>query len=343
MCAQSIVRVTSAVISGDAHVAVYGAIRRFVPQPARTVAKRVLRERGSLSATEQSLTWIVGSPRSGTTWLAGLLSRFPDIGYVNEPLIGLHLGVVFDQVIAAPPKAGPAVGGRIYDLINLVGEDDYFFSDNHRHVWQPALRKLLLTRFREQMYQRGLQPGRGRLLLKEPHGSEGADILGSTLAQSRLLLLVRDGRDVLDSELDSIAPGSWSSYAVSTEALDDDERSRLIEAQAGRWVLRSRVAQQAFGRHDESRRLLIRYEELLADTEAHVRRIVEWLGLPTPANVAEVVTATTFANLPAERTGPGQFARAASPGLWRERFNDTEQAMLARVMGEQLAILGYDV
>jgi sulfotransferase family protein len=89
--------------------------------------------------------------------------------------------------------------------------------------------------------------------------------------------------------------------------------------------------------------LLIRYEELLADTEAHVRRIVEWLGLPTPANLAEVVTATTFANLPAERTGPGQFARAASPGLWRERFNDSEQEMLARVMGEQLAILGYDV
>jgi hypothetical protein len=324
-------------------VPAYDAIRKFVPQPARTVARRLLRERGSLSATEQSLTWIVGSPRSGTTWLAGLLSRFPQIGYVNEPLIGLHLGVVFDQVIAAPPKAGPAAGGRIYDLINLVGEDDYFFNEKHRQVWGPPLRNLLLTRFRQQMYQRGLQPGASRLLLKEPHGSEGTDILGSVLPQSRILLLVRDGRDVLDSELDSIAPGAWSSYAVSTEGLDADERTRLIEAQATRWVLRSRVAQQAFGKHDETRRLLVRYEELLADTETHVRRIVDWLGLPTPSTLADVVSATKFSNLPADRTGPGQFARAASPGLWRERFNDEEKALLARVMGEQLAILGYDV
>jgi Sulfotransferase family len=272
-----------------------------------------------------------------------LLSRFPDIGFVNEPLIGLHLGVVFDQVIAAPPKAGPAAGGRIYDLINLVGEDDYFFNDNHRHVWEPALRNLLLARFQEQMQQRGLQPGRSRMLLKEPHGSEGTDLLSSALPQSRMLLLVRDGRDVLDSELDSIAPGAWSSYAISTEALDADERNQLIEAQAMRWVLRSRVSQQAFGRHDESLRLMLRYEDLLADTETHVARIVDWLGLPRPANLSEVVAATQFSALPADRTGPGQFARAASPGLWRERFTAEEQAMLAKIMGEQLAILGYDV
>jgi hypothetical protein len=321
----------------------YASVRRFVPQPVRTAAKRVVRARGSLSATEKSLTWIVGSPRSGTTWLAGLLSRFPNIGYVNEPLIGLHLGVVFDQVIAAPPKAGPAAGGRIYDLINLVGEDDYFFNDKHRHVWEPALRNMLLVRFREQMYQRGLQPGRSCMLLKEPHGSEGTDLLGATLPQSRILLLVRDGRDVVDSELDSIAPGAWSSYAVSTEALDADERHRLIEAQAMRWVLRSRVAQQAYGRHAESLRLMVRYEDLLADTEAYVRRIVDWLGLPRPAELADVVAATKFSALPRERTGPGQFARAASPGLWRERFTDEEKETLARIMGEQLAILGYTV
>jgi hypothetical protein len=319
------------------------AIRRYVPQQARDAAKKALRGRDALATTEQSLAWIVGSPRSGTTWLAGLLSRFSGIGFVNEPLIGLHLGVVFDQVIAAPPKAGPASGGRIYDLINLVGEDDYFFNEKHRSVWEPPLRNLLLTRFREQMYQRGLQPGTSRMLLKEPHGSEGADLISAALPKSRLLLLVRDGRDVVDSELDAIAPGGWSSYAVSTESLDADDRARLIETQAMRWVLRTRVSQQAFGRHDESLRLMLRYEDLLADTETHVRRIVTWLGLPTPPNVSEVVAATSFAALPAERTGPGQFARAATPGLWRDHFTADEQQLLAKIMGEQLTILGYEV
>jgi hypothetical protein len=180
------------------------------------------------------------------------------------------------------------------------------------------------------------------MLLKEPHGSEGADVLGSVLPRSRMLLLIRDGRDVVDSELDSIAPGAWSSYAVSTEGLDVDERARLIEAQAMRWVLRTRVAQQAFGRHDEARRMLIRYEDLLTDTESHVRRILDWLGVPAPAELSDAVAATRFAALPKDRTGPGQFARAATPGLWRERFGPAEQAILARVMGEQLHILGYE-
>jgi hypothetical protein len=180
------------------------------------------------------------------------------------------------------------------------------------------------------------------MLLKEPHGSEGADLLAGVLPQSRLLLLVRDGRDVVDSELDSIAPGGWSSYAVSTENLGEGDRLRLIEQQAMRWVLRTRVSHQAYGRHDESRRLLLRYEELLADTETHVRRIIDWLGLSAPPNLGEIVAGAAFSKLPVERRGPGQFARAASPGLWRERFTIAEQDVLTRVMGEQLAVLGYE-
>jgi hypothetical protein len=306
------------------------------------LARRVIRREGTLKATESSLAWIVGSPRSGTTWLASLLAKVPGVGFVNEPLIGLHLGVLFDQVIAAPASAGPAAGGRMYDLINLIGEEDYFFSQRHRHIWEPPLRALLLSRFREQMSLRGLRPGRDRLLLKEPHGSEGADLLTTVLPQSRVLLLIRDGRDVVDSELDSIAPGGWSSYAVSTENLSVDDRMRLIEQQAMRWVLRTRVSHQAFGQHDASRRLLLRYEELLADTEGQVRRIVDWLGMPAPANLGEVVRKASFAELPVEHRGPGQFARAASPGLWRERFTMAEQDVLTRVMGEQLAVLGYE-
>jgi hypothetical protein len=109
-----------------------------------------------------------------------------------------------------------------------------------------------------------------------------------------------------------------------------------------RWVLRTRVAHQAYGQHEDSRRLLLRYEELLADTDLQVRRIVDWLGIAVPPGLSEIVDKASFAALPVDRRGPGQFARAASPGLWRERFTIAEQEVLARVMGEQLAILGYE-
>jgi hypothetical protein len=306
-------------------------------------AVRLFREMRDFPAVEQSLTWIVGSPRSGSTWLAGLLSQHKRVGYLNEPLIGLHLGVLYDQVIAAPRSAGPAPGNRMYDLINLVEQEDYFFRKRDMHVWGPALRRLLLTRFRQQMQRKGLRPGNDRLLIKEPHGSEAADIVTTVMPECRLLVLVRDGRDVVDSELDAIAPGAWSSYAVSTEGLTEQQRMQLVEQQAHMWVLRTRVAQQAHGMHDPSRRMMVRYEDLLTDTGTHVERIYRWLGVDVPTDLAAIVDRGAFASLPEDQRGPGKFARAASPGLWRERFTIAEQSVLTRVMGDQLASLGYEV
>ena len=42
-------------------------------------------------------------------------------------------------------------------------------------------------------------------------------------------------------------------------------------------------------------------------------------------------------------TGPTEFARAASPGLWRENLSSEEQRTTTEIMGKQLAALGYCV
>jgi hypothetical protein len=44
-----------------------------------------------------------------------------------------------------------------------------------------------------------------------------------------------------------------------------------------------------------------------------------------------------------EPTGPTEFARAASPGLWRQDLSFEEQQAANEIMGEGLANLGHVV
>jgi len=41
-----------------------------------------------------------------------------------------------------------------------------------------------------------------KIIIKEPHGSLAADTISECLPNSKIIILLRDGRDVLDSEVD---------------------------------------------------------------------------------------------------------------------------------------------
>lgn len=44
-----------------------------------------------------------------------------------------------------------------------------------------------------------------------------------------------------------------------------------------------------------------------------------------------------------EPTGPSEFARAATPGLWRQNLTSDERRAAEEIMGERPAALGYPV
>jgi hypothetical protein len=54
------------------------------------------------------------------------------------------------------------------------------------------------------------------------------------------------------------------------------------------------------------------------------------------------VAELSFEAIPAESRGPGRFARAATPGLWRENLSTEEQRLLMDVIGPKLQQLGYE-
>jgi Sulfotransferase family len=276
---------------------------------------------------EQRLIWILGSPRSGSTWLMTMLIDLLGAHGVNEPLIGAHLAVPGSPVVGQSLPNDPT-------LADLRGDNlSYFFAKSKAHVWRPPLRRLLLERLADGSRRRQW------IVVKEPNGSLAAPVIMATLPQSRLLFLVRDGRDVVDSWLDG-----WSSgWLTSTFNAGVSDREQFLYDAARRWVRFTESVRTAFVAHPHPLRIRTTYESLRADPQKDLRRVLAWLGQRGLRDrVPEVVARTSFEAIPETEKGPGRFVRSATPGLWREHFNEEEQAVLSSIMGPTLKKLGYE-
>ena len=289
---------------------------------------------GDLAGLEEKLVWIFGSPRSGSSWMMRLLSTRPEIAVVNESYLGAHL----------VPVGGEVEAGEYYEHGERAEDPSYFFAREYMPVLRPLLRGLALRGFDNQLRHMGHDPIPNWVAIKEPNGSHAADTIVSLLPRSRMLFLLRDGRDVVDSLVDAML-GKESWWAERTRSLGRPPQERLafVSQHSNLWVRRTMATQRGFESLPSDQRLLVRYEDLLADTPAQLHRIFDWLRLGvTPAQVREIAARHAFESAPDERRGPGKDMRAASPGLWRENLTEDEQRTMQKIMGPKLAELGYD-
>ncbi len=288
-------------------------------------------------ALEQRLVWILSPPRSGSTWLLNLLAAQRGFVKIDEPLVGAHLGVRANLVTVniGPRFAGPALSE------SQASRPGYFFSDQYASSWRPALRSLLLERFSAEAAAKAGREQHPFIVIKEPHGSEGASLIFRAVPKARLLFLVRDARDVADSVLDM---AQASSAAAGRGQLSGDERLEVVAETAHAWVTRVQSVQQTFDSLPETQRFFLRYEDLRPAPVPHLLRVFEWLGAGiAPADVAAVAEKLAFERVPEEKRGPGRFLRAAAPGLWRTNLRESEHAEIVSIAGDLLAELGYEV
>jgi hypothetical protein len=163
-----------------------------------------------------------------------------------------------------------------------------------------------------------------------------------------MIFLLRDGRDVVDSHADAIlGEKTWwaerKHLRANSRSPKADDRKSFIERNARRWVIRTKACLRAFDGLPDERRLLVRYEDLVADTATELRSILRWLGLEVrEPQLQAIVSKHAFEAIDPSKRGPGKIFRAATPGLWRESFDEEEHELLWRVMGDTLARLGYD-
>jgi hypothetical protein len=313
---------------------------------------------------ESKLVWIWGSPRTGSTWLLEMLcnplesKRSEPLGFSwPEGFTGPVPALAVDEFLISSHLA-PHQGGLV-DIFGapypatLTGlfarRSSYAFSSEFEDVWRPEARRLTLVRLHavvERARAAGLEvPGLPLLVIKEVNGSHAADLVMSLFPRSKMIFMLRDGRDVVDSLLDANSEGGWlTRTGLGRGGFEtDDDRLEWVRETCRTWVARINVCSHAYEEHDPALRQRIRYEDLLADPQGVLAQLTQWLGLPhDEPRIREIVARHSFAEVPEQRKGPGRRWRAASPGQWRQSLTPAERELVGEIMGTRLAELGYE-
>lgn len=243
-----------------------------------------------------SIVWVFGTARTGSTWLSSMMAELTGRNHWVEPYAGTLFGPTFYKL---PWR--------------LIGErKSALLSRRYKHVWLKSVRSLVLdgagARF----------PGVGEgeyLIVKDPHGSPGAPVLMEALPESRIVLLVRDPRDVVASILDSSREDGWRDGWEQVDLQDPDALARV---RAELYLDSVTRAKQAYDAH-EGHKALVRYEDLRADPAGGLMRIFSDLGiLVDGATVREVAESSSWERIPDKEKGGGKRRRKAKPGGWRE-------------------------
>jgi hypothetical protein len=294
-------------------------------------AWRKIKGRGASSTVErtglkpENLVWVFGTARTGSSWLSAMMGEIGGYSRWHEPLVG-HL-----------------FGNLYYVRAGHRSEDEHFIlGARYRELWLGTVRNFVLdsaaARFPE-------VTGGRYLIVKEPQGSMGAPLLMEALPESRMILLVRDPRDVVASNLDAHKKDTWTADLMrkggkqKPPSLAESSPDAFVKGQARRYVRDVGNAKLAYDAH-RGRKVLIKYEDLRADTLGTMKRIYSDLEIPVDeGELARSVEKHSWENIPEEEKGEGKFYRKAEPGGWREDLTPEQVEIVERVAGPLLGEL----
>src|SRR5829696_2868620 len=252
------------------------------------------------------LIWIFGSARTGSTWLGAMMADLEDHAWWHEPMVGYLFGHLY------------------YERARARRRDENFILGGDKELWLNPVRRFVLdsasVRFPERV-------DGGYLVIKEPHGTLGAPLLAAALPESRMILLVRDPRDVISSKMDAAREGSWAEEAQKSRGQEkkntsaDSKPDAFVKSQARRYAQLIELAQQAYDAHP-GRKVLIRYEDLRAEPLETMRHIYEKLEIP--AEERELVRAVEQhprEKSPETQEGADKPGRTGRAGACAEELN----------------------
>jgi hypothetical protein len=267
----------------------------------------------------ENIVWIFGTGRSGSTWLGSMMGGLDGCAMWNEPLVGNLFGN-FHYF---------RVGGRKPGRQYILGEP-------YKETWLGPMRDLVLggaaARFPE------LMEG-GYLIIKEPNGSIGSPLLMEALPESRMIFLIRDPRDVVASSMDARSEGSWLQErreARRRTSKPDRNPNVYVRMRANSYVQQIEKTGQAYRAHG-GHKVMVRYEDLRADTLETMKRIYTALEIPVEeAELARSVEKNSWENIPEQEKGEGKKRRKAKPGGWKEDLTARQVEIVEEITGPLL-------
>ncbi len=252
--------------------------------------------------------FIIGAPRSGTTFLGSCIGRLPEVSYHFEP------------------RLTKAAARCVYD--------GSWSERRSASVFRLSYSALLVA---------ALDGGR-RFAEKNPENSFVVPFLAAALPAAQFVHIVRDGRDAAVSHAEQpwLAAASagaarhgrggqlWGPYPrwwVEPERREEFSKVPDIVRSAWCWRRFTAAALDGLAELPAGRKIELRYERLVADPAGAADILAGFLGT-SPAGLREL------------RAGLGQ-ARTGSVGRWRGVLTEHETAEVRAEIGPLLSRLGY--
>ena len=265
----------------------------------------------------ENIVWIFGSGRSGNTWLSSMMGDIEGHALWREPNVGFLFGYLY-YVWAHEGQRGTK----------------NFILGRYKESWLRSIRHFVLDEARTRY---PTLSGNEYLVIKEPNGSVGAPLLMEALPESRMILLIRDPRDVAASTMDARRTGGWSYernkrlYLEGQRVPADKDPDAFAEGRAKRYLEGMGKAKEAYDAH-QGYKVLVKYEELRVDALGTMRRMYSELGIEVDQEeLARVVEKHSWEKIPEENKGDGKFYRKATPGGWREDLTPGQAEIVERV------------
>jgi Sulfotransferase family len=290
----------------------------------------------SVPLADIPVVYVVGAPRSGTTWFQLMLGSHHEVATPVELAF-------FSSIVASwyetwdQHREGKGRAARPnWGLPAALTEAE--FEDTVRGVVERVYRSVLAAK-----------PTASVMVEKEPRYSLYVDTILRTVPHARFVHVVRDGRDAV-----------CSMVRVSREwaqewAPDSVGHAAHLWSEAVRGALEARQAPAGY--------MEVRYEDLLGDEGPDLlHRALAFCGVSAEPELARtlydryrhgsrrdqelmeggLVWAGEAARSGADVAFPEGFIGPAAAGVWRDRFGPADRQAFDSVAGDLLVQLGYE-
>lgn len=265
--------------------------------------------------------FIVGCPRSGSTWSTFLLAQHPEVATfqhakVFDYLIGMKRWYDFKtgySFIVQPDEPERETNLRLREV--LSEEDLYALL---RETAAGILSKVATIR-----------PNISCVVDKTPENGHLGEFVLNVFPDAYFLHIVRDPRAVFCSHRS--ASKSWARWEFPTRPVDggrfwrrDVETARTIQDRTDRY-------------------LELRYEDLKDKGASELRRVFDWIGLDATDDFCErAVRASTKDKVRTTKELPSGFVRKTPKGGWKDELSPGDTRILEYLAGDLLEELGYE-
>jgi hypothetical protein len=268
--------------------------------------------------------FIVGNDRSGTTMLRLILDAGPDVAIPPESMYLTDFAPVRAKGGPADALAAQELTRQAWEhpkvaLWELPGGAPAVPLAGDPETWFRFAMEAPFAAY-ARMY------GKPGWADKTPHYVHHVDFLLSVWPDAKVVVLVRDGRDV----------------ALSLKRLPFGPNNAWAAAQW--WARGVRAGRKAVERHPDRVRC-VRYEDIVADPEGEVRSLCGFLGLRFEPGMLDLRRVDRSRIVPDQVSWfPTIFEGIGSDAVerWRREMSPRDQRTFAALAGDELAAHGYE-